>query len=422
MTTPLLPKPVSTQPNWPWQAPDATAASPSAQHLPRLTLVTPSYNQGQYLEATLRSVLLQGYPNLEYIVVDGGSTDESVEVIRRYADHLAYWVSEPDRGQSHALVKGFARATGEIFGWLNSDDLLLPGALQRIGQALIDNPRAPFVYGDARHIEPDGQGRSDRPCARPYDRRWMLEHSNMVPQPTAFFRAEAYRAAGGLNEALNWVMDWDLWLRLDQRGAPVFVPSVLAYMRIYPTAKFQTRDRQLYEEVLAMAAWHGGGGLPLSLKERLITSQVALAFNAYQRGENSVAQDELDYALLRAPELQTGSRLPEALAALAWRQYLDHGVEPLSAATKVLEAPPASLREPACLKQEILGLLHAALAFDAARLGRRSSAWRHVRRALGSHARQRANRGLWSLAARAMLGLPLTAPASVRSRPEAGKP
>ena len=104
-------------------------------NLPRITIVTPSYNQGAFLEDTIRSVLDQGYPNLEYIVMDGGSTDNSVEIIEKYADRIDYWESEPDRGQTHAINKGFARATGVIGNWINSDDLLEPGALQTIGQA-----------------------------------------------------------------------------------------------------------------------------------------------------------------------------------------------------------------------------------------------------------------------------------------------
>jgi glycosyltransferase involved in cell wall biosynthesis len=127
-----LPEPSATRTGWPW-----TETSPNIEgaggEWPRITVVTPSFNQGAYIEETLRSVLLQGYPNLEYIVIDGGSTDGSVETIRRYARWLDYWVSEPDRGQAHALNKGFARASGDVLGWLNSDDVYLPGALKQVG-------------------------------------------------------------------------------------------------------------------------------------------------------------------------------------------------------------------------------------------------------------------------------------------------
>src|SRR4051794_2419788 len=122
--------------------------------LPRITIVTPSFNQGQYLEQTLRSVLDQGYPNLEHIVVDGGSTDESVEVIKRYADRLAWWVSEKDAGQSDAINKGFARATGDVYGYINSDDFLYPGALEAVAKAYAAG--AQWMIGWVMTIEQDG--------------------------------------------------------------------------------------------------------------------------------------------------------------------------------------------------------------------------------------------------------------------------
>jgi glycosyltransferase involved in cell wall biosynthesis len=109
---------------------------------PKISIVTPSFNQGRFIEKTILSVIEQDYPNLEYIIIDGGSTDESVEVIKKYDQHLAYWVSEPDRGQSHAINKGFERATGEIFGWLNSDDWYHPGALKAVAEAFAANPEA----------------------------------------------------------------------------------------------------------------------------------------------------------------------------------------------------------------------------------------------------------------------------------------
>src|SRR5258706_15191827 len=124
--------------------------------LPRITIVTPSYNQAQYVDATIRSVLEQGYPNLEYIVVDGASTDGSAEVIRRHADRLAWWVSEKDGGQSAALAKGFARATGDVLAWLNSDDLYLPGTLATVARVFPPEPDVGFIYGSRVVIDPGG--------------------------------------------------------------------------------------------------------------------------------------------------------------------------------------------------------------------------------------------------------------------------
>src|SRR5439155_11304713 len=144
----LPPRPPN-QTGWPWTEGSAPfpPTLPDGSPWPRVTVVTPSYNQGQFVEETIRSVLLQGYPNLEYVVVDGGSTDESVEIIRKYEPWLAYWVSERDQGQTHAINKGLARATGEVFAYLNSDDLFVPGALTAIGEAYARYPHADAIYG-----------------------------------------------------------------------------------------------------------------------------------------------------------------------------------------------------------------------------------------------------------------------------------
>jgi len=124
--------------------------------LPRLSVVTPSYNQGRFIEETIRSVLLQDYPNLEFIIIDGGSTDNTIEVIKKYETWLAYWVSESDRGQSHAINKGIIKATGEILFWLNSDDVVLPGAFKKIAGVFSDNPEIKMVIGQAKVIDAQG--------------------------------------------------------------------------------------------------------------------------------------------------------------------------------------------------------------------------------------------------------------------------
>src|SRR5688572_24844846 len=133
-----MPPPPPEKTGWPWteESPQLPDTMPNGQPWPKITIVTPSYNQGQFLEETIRSVLLQGYPNLEYIIMDGGSTDGSVDIIRKYEPYIAYWVSTTDRGQSHAINKGFSLATGHLMGWLNSDDVYAPNALMSIAQSL----------------------------------------------------------------------------------------------------------------------------------------------------------------------------------------------------------------------------------------------------------------------------------------------
>lgn len=190
----------------------------TGQPLPMITVVTPSYNQGQFIEETLVSVVTQQYPALEYIVVDGGSTDGSVDTIKRYADQLAWWVSEPDRGQSHAINKGFAKATGEILTWLNSDDVLCPGALHRVAAFFQAHPWAGAVVGDQPVIDATGR-ELDVKKSVPIN-YWLALHSMCgVPQPATFFTRRALECAGGLvDESLSYQMDAMLFLRMLKGG------------------------------------------------------------------------------------------------------------------------------------------------------------------------------------------------------------
>ena len=204
--------------------------------LPRISIVTCSYQQGRFIEATLRSVLEQGYPNLEYLVIDGGSSDQSVEVIRRHEARLAHWVSEPDAGQTDALAKGFARSTGEIMGWLCSDDLLLPGALEAVGRYFADHPEVECVFGDALWI--DATGALLRPKKEmPWSRLVFLFDHNYLAQPSVFWRRRLFDAAGGLQRQWNLAMDADLWLRFARLSRPVHLPQYLSCMRYYPEQK-----------------------------------------------------------------------------------------------------------------------------------------------------------------------------------------
>jgi glycosyltransferase involved in cell wall biosynthesis len=204
--------------------------------LPTISLVTCSYQQARFIGATLQSVFDQNYQALEYLVIDGGSTDGSVDVIRRYADRLTYWVSEPDAGQTDALAKGFARSTGEVMGWLCSDDLLLPGALDIVGKYFADRPEVDFVYGDALWI--DAKGQALRPKREmPWNRTVFLFDHNYLAQPSAFWRRRLFDAVGGLQTSWKLAMDADLWLRFARQTRPRHLPHYLSCMRYYPEQK-----------------------------------------------------------------------------------------------------------------------------------------------------------------------------------------
>jgi glycosyltransferase involved in cell wall biosynthesis len=257
----------------------------------RISVVTISYNQGRFLEAALRSVLDQGFDDLEYLVLDGGSTDGSVETIRRYADRLAFWCSEPDGGPAAALNSGLARATGEVFAFVNSDDLLLPGALHRAAEAFRRHPGADVVYGHG--VEIDAAGRVRRPI---YSDRWSLwryVHGRCVlVQPATFLRREAVLRAGGFNEAARTAWDGELWVALAQAGARwVRIPERLAAFRIHDgsitggqglQAEFLAAHAALAERVRPGAVGSRLGP-PLARLQQAVTDPLLVARRALAR-------------------------------------------------------------------------------------------------------------------------------------------
>jgi glycosyltransferase involved in cell wall biosynthesis len=211
--------------------------------------VTPSYNQGPFLEETIRSVLLQGYPDLEYIVIDGNSTDESVAIISKYEPWIIYWISEPDAGQTDAINKGIRKTSGDILAWLNSDDVYCPEALREIGKSFMTLPHVDLLYGDCEMI--DGSGRVyDRFNVRSGDIIQLLEE-NFIAQPSAFCTREAWEKAGGLDENLHYAMDYDLWLRVFLGGmTSVHLPAVLSRFRYHAASKSGVKSVQFGRECL----------------------------------------------------------------------------------------------------------------------------------------------------------------------------
>jgi glycosyltransferase involved in cell wall biosynthesis len=214
--------------------------------LPRISVVTPSFNQAAFLERTIRSVLDQEYPNLEYMVMDGGSTDASTDIIARYADSIDYWISEPDGGQSAAINAGWQRATGDILCWLNSDDYYLPGALRFVGEYFNDHPDCWVVYGSWEAVDELGQHLHF--AGSPFSRRTLILSRNTIPQPSAFISRQAIETVGMLNEGLRYTMDLDLFLRIADHRSPQFVGKPLAAATAHPAAKtFGERDAMAQE-------------------------------------------------------------------------------------------------------------------------------------------------------------------------------
>jgi glycosyltransferase involved in cell wall biosynthesis len=215
----------------------------------RFSVVTPSYNQGRFIERTIRSVLSQA-SELEYVVVDGGSTDCTLEVLRRYAGRL-HWTSEPDNGQTDAINKGILRTTGDIIGWLNSDDVYFPGALATVARFFETNPVVDVVYGDGDWIDVE-----DKVIGRYYTEPWSLERlkqRSFLCQPAVFFRRRVVDRFGLLDTTLHYTMDYEYWLRLASGGAQfAYLPVTLAGARLHPKTKTSSGALELYAELHPM--------------------------------------------------------------------------------------------------------------------------------------------------------------------------
>lgn len=235
-------------------------------NLPSISLVTPSYNQGSTIQETIESVLGQDYPGLEYFVADGGSKDETVAILQSYGEQFQ-WVSEPDRGQSHAINKGWGRSQGEIIAWLNSDDLLAPGALPAVGRFFAEHPEIDGLYGDCDYIDGSGEWLSAYPT-EPFDYPKLVASTiNYLPQPASFLRRRVLETAGGVDEALHYVMDFDLWLRAGLQHSFAYLPVRLASLRVYGAAKSVAGlDRMGDELVQIYRAYFQRPDLPVEIR------------------------------------------------------------------------------------------------------------------------------------------------------------
>ncbi len=233
-----LPPPPAGKSGWPWTV--APRRPTKQAPAPRITVVMPSLDQGEFLEAALRSVLLQGAPGLELIVVDGGSRDGSVDILRRYEPWLSYWTSEPDRGQAHAINKGFERATGDVVGWLNSDDLLLPKTLERIAVAFLRHDDVSVVCGFRKVI--DASGAFVRNWVRDPPTAHYLRHYCCVAQETVYWRRTVLEELGPLDESFGYALDYDYWLRMLAAGYELTpLPHYLGAFREHPGSKTTNR-------------------------------------------------------------------------------------------------------------------------------------------------------------------------------------
>lgn len=297
-----LPPPPSGRTGWPWteEAAPLLPVTSDGRPWPRITIVTPSYNQAAFLEETIRSVLLQGYPDLEYMIIDGGSTDGSTDIIGRYAPWLAYWVSEPDAGQSDALNKGFSRATGELVNWLNSDDVLLPGGLARLAECLMEHPAAVLAYGDLDFLDPQSTRSGTwhtKPSCTTED---LILLGCLVPQPSVLFRRSILNSAGGIDSKLHYIMDYDLWIRLSLYGELLNSSATIASFRRHDTSKSIVDGPKFYNEIIdRLPSWIS---LSQSLSDDLLAealrrNRIGAALEYLDKEDESAVADHFSLAL-----------------------------------------------------------------------------------------------------------------------------
>jgi glycosyltransferase involved in cell wall biosynthesis len=226
--------------------------------LPTVSIVTPSFNQARYLEATIQSVLSQDYPRIEYLIVDGGSTDGSVDVIKKYADKLAWWVSEKDRGQTDAINKGFGHAKGDIFAWLNSDDTYEPHAVRQAVKYLLEHSDVGMVYADCNYINESGGVIGKFPAAQTDLARLRRGYVH-IPQQTMFFRMDLWKKIGPLDPSFYFAMDYDLWTRIASHAELKYLAGqTWANFRIHTSGKTIAADDRCWPEMIRVHYRDGG--------------------------------------------------------------------------------------------------------------------------------------------------------------------
>ena len=249
---------------------------------PLVSIVTPSFNHAQFIEATMRSVLTQDYPNIEYLVVDGGSNDGTVDVIKKYEDKLAWWVSEKDKGQTDAINKGFNRAKGDIFAWLNSDDTYQPGAVSAAVKYMQEHPDVGMVYGDCNFIDEHGNVIGKFNSAQT-DYRLLRQGYVHIPQQTMFFRRELWEQVGPLDPSFYFAMDYDLWTRIAAHAQIKYVPQTWANFRLHTSGKTIIADDRCWPEMIRVHYRDGGSIFSVIVAKYYIRKLIAPIWNWRRR-------------------------------------------------------------------------------------------------------------------------------------------
>lgn len=245
-----LPVPPEGKTGWPWTEESASFSdtTPDDFSWPRISIITPSFNQGKYIEETIRSVILQGYPNLEYIVLDGDSTDNSVEIIKNYEKYIDYWVSEPDNGQADAIYRGIEMATGDIIAYINSDDIYYPGAFYKIAEKFTKNPVCSWLTGKTVFIDEVSIPTKEQPKYLPINMFTMVYLGNFISQQSTFWKKDFYSAVGGFDRNLQFGFDYELFLKFLNIEKPLWMDDQLTAFRSHPMSKTSNLMDVCFEE------------------------------------------------------------------------------------------------------------------------------------------------------------------------------
>ena len=302
-----LPPPPPGKSGWPWdvESPRLPARSDGADW-PRIAIVTPSYNQGGFIEETIRSVLLQGYPNLEYRVRDGGSRDNTVEILRKYEPWLTSWSSAKDNGQSDAINTGLRESQFRIGTWINSDDVLLPGALHAVAAHVLSDVQCQFITGDGLFVDETATRTLFCKQGAAYSVEELLHYGGgkYLPQPSVFFSKWLMEQAGALDNRLHYAMDLDLWLRFRERAPLAYIPVQLSALRQHDDAKTLRDNERAMREVEEVVRRHQRNvSVPArvsavaAIRRVRAESACAAALRAYFDGDRSAAWSGLRRAL-----------------------------------------------------------------------------------------------------------------------------
>jgi glycosyltransferase involved in cell wall biosynthesis len=412
-----LPPPPSGKTGWPWTEESSQIIEAVSGHSnwPRVSVVTPSYNQAEFLEETIRSVLLQGYPDLEYIIIDGASTDGSVEIIKKYEPWLAYWESKPDGGQSDALNTGWLKhSTGQFFGWINSDDVYGPGLVTNAVAYLTAHPAVACVYNDCDLID-----ESSRPIGKYISRKFELTEcllEDFIPQQTAFITGEAVRAIGGVDASLHYSMDSDLFIRLARHYTLQQRPGTGASFRVNSKGKTVSQPGQFLQDRLRILdKFFDDRDVPADIVAQrtkfytraYVVGHLRIAMMAYAAGAFDMAAANLEGAIQIEPALLHGKPAPIMETIISYALVIE-GRTPKLFMHNVFSHWPISVQKPQATSRSIFAHLQVASMFQSYRIGNVSRVRAYFWRAIVNDPFWLSNRGVVAIGLESILGSRLT--------------